>query len=364
MGIPFFQIRPLVERHNVQVFSSNYALYAHMSQRMMHCFEMFCPDMEIYSIDEAFLSLHTFRHYDLISYAKTIRSTILQWTGLPVSIGIAPTKTLAKMANHLAKKNKTGVFMLSAMTSEREVFLKNFPIEDIWGIGRKLTPKLQALGIQSAYDLSKAPIKNLRKQFSVQMERTILELQGIASFGLEAETPKKNILSSRSFGRPILLLRELEEAISTYTAIACEKLRQQKGITATIAVFLTTSRFNPNYYANQTTITLTHPTQDTRIILEAAIQGIRNLYRPGFVYNKCGVLLCDIISEKVQQQDLFSETESISKVSQIVDVINQKYGRNTLIYASEGFSKTWASKRISISPRYTTHWEELVVAKI
>jgi len=365
MGIPFFQIKDIVKKHRIQTLSSNYALYANMSQRVMQSIQHFCPILEIYSIDECFVDVSDFDQAALIDYAGHIRNKIKQWIGVPISISIAPTKTLAKVANHLAKKSLSGVCDLRNPEIWNKT-LSTFSIEDIWGIGRRLEKKLKSLNIQTAYDLMHYPAKQIRQLFSVNIEKTCYELQGIKCYPLEKFIPKKCIQSSRSFGRPVTELSELIEAISTYTSIACEKMRRQKSVVTTISVYLTTSRFNPlkNYYANQATISLQQPTNDTRKILASAIQAIKQLYQPNYLYKKCGISLLDLIPENQIQQDILMQVTHNTNISLIVDSINLKFGKNTILYGAEGIDKSWLAKSGSISQKYTTDWKELVVAKM
>lgn len=296
MGIPLFKIKEIVKKHHIHVLSSNYALYANMSQRIMATIQHFCPIIEVYSIDECFADVSDFDPETLIAYAGQIREKIKQWIGVPVSIGIGPTKTLAKLANHLAKKNPSGVFDVRNRKS-REIALKHSPVEDIWGIGQALTQALKAHHIDTAFALTQTSPTYLRQLWGVTVERVAYELQGKVCFGLEKYVPKKCIQSSRSFGRPVTELSELVEAMSTYTHIACEKMRRQKSVVATLLVYLRTNPFDTksHYYARQETLHLEQPTQETRRILAAAIQAIKTLYRPQHLYQKCGIMLLDLM---------------------------------------------------------------------
>jgi DNA polymerase V len=360
MGAPFFQIQRQVNQHKIQVLSSNYTLYGDLSSRVMSILSTFCPDMEVYSIDEAFLNFKYFGYTDLVNYAHEIRTTVKQWTGVPVSIGLAPTKTLAKIANALAKKG-SGVMSLMH-PAEKETILKNWSVEDIWGVGRQLAPKLHGLGIRTAWQLAQYSPKLLRKHFSVNVEKMAYELQGISCLPLEDWTPRKNIQSSRAFGQPVVDLRCLTEAISNYVAIACEKLRNQQGQAQGLTTFLHTSRFKKPFYSNYQTIGFGPPTNDTCIIIRYAIAAIKALYRPGFEYTKCGIMLLDIIPDTYYQADLLPDTLLRSKpaLMNVMDKVNQKYGRHMLRIAAQGFEPTWQMKATYRSPRYTTRWDELV----
>lgn len=250
---------------------------------------------------------------------------------------------------------------------ERELILKSFPIADIWGVGRRLAPKLNRLGIQSAYDLAQYPPKLLRKQFSVNMEKLVYELQGISCLPLEAWMPRQNIQSSRSFGRPVMALQELIEAVSTYAATACEKVRQQKSVAQGLMVFLHTSHFKEgrDYYSNQSTLGLSQPTDDTRVVIHAAIEMMKALYRSGYQYQKCGVMLLDLIPNTHIQYDLLPSTLPTSNpaLMKTLDTINKKLGKQTIRIVAEGLHTEWQMKAGCRSPRYTTHWNELAKVK-
>lgn len=365
MGVPLFQIQDIVKKYKVQLLSSNYALYSHMSYRVMQSITTFCPEIEIYSIDESFLDFSMFNQAELFNYAVNIRQKIIQWTGIPVCIGLAPTKTLAKAANFIAKKITTGVFDLRDVIVREEI-LKKFPVGEIWGIGRRIESKLLALNIITAWDLIEYPRHQLRKIFNVNLERTALELQGVSCLPLEKSCIKKRIQSSRSFGRPVTQLSELREAISMYTNIASEKLRKQKSLVSTILVYLTTSRFKPiqEYYANQEIIRLIVPTNDTRMLLHKAVVAIEKIFRPGYDYAKCGVMLLDLMPETIIQESLFDMASSKNKIDGLMDTINAKFGKKTILFGGEGFHKPWLARSNTLSPRYTTNWSELVIAKV
>lgn len=363
MGEPLFKIKHLVKQHKIKVLSSNYALYGDMSQRVMAMLRVFCPDMEVYSIDEAFLDLTSFSRLNLINFAEKIRNEILRGTGIPVSVGIAPTKTLAKMANAIAKKHsQNGLFFMR--DEYRDFALKHFLVEDVWGVGRATAEKLHAMGVKTACDLANYPRKLLKKKLGMNVERIALELQGVSCLLMEELRLKKHIQSSRSFGRPVFLLQELQEAISCYAGIACEKLRKQNCVASGLYVYLQTSRFKEvgQQYSNCKKIILGQASDDTRVIIHYAITAMKVLYRPGFEYAKCGIMLLDVQSNLVNQMDLMSEGEPVSnsKLMKVMDSINLKYRSKILYSAAEGTQKTWQMRAGSRSPRYTTHWDEII----
>ena len=365
MGAPVFKYRDLIRRGQIKCFSSNYALYGDMSQRVMDSLRRLCPDMEVYSIDEAFLKLDHFSYYDLTTYLMDIRQKIKQWTGIPISIGLAPSKTLAKVANFYAKRViKAGVCDLRSAPL-RDSLLKTLPIEEVWGIGRKLTEKLQHYSIKTAFDLQQANPKIMRRRFSVVVERIILELNGISCLSLESVAPKKQIMCSRSFGRPVTELHDLSSALSRYTARAAYKLREQDCKTQAIYVFITTNKHKASdrQYMKGLTCSLVTATNDTRVLITAAQQVLKQLYKTGFNYKKAGILLMDIIPSHQQTNDLFIQPTSQRSVTlmKILDETNQIFGSHTLFFAAEGGAQaSWTMRAGYRSPRYTTHWQEIV----
>ena len=367
MGAPVFKYRDLIRRGQIRCFSSNYALYGDMSQRVMDSLRRLCPDMEVYSIDEAFLKLDHFSHYDLDSYLLDIRQKIKQWTGIPISIGLASSKTLAKVANFYAKRTvKAGVYDLRS-AALRDSLLKTLPVEEIWGIGHKLAEKLHHYSIKNAFDLKQANPKIMRQRFSVVIERIILELNGISCLGLECVSAKKQIRCSRSFGRPITNLHDLNSALSRYTARAAYKLRQQACKAQVIYVFITTNKhkISDRQYTKGLASSLVTATDDTRVLIAAAQQVLKQLYKNGFNYKKAGILLMDIIPGHQQFNDLFIQSRSAQSVAlmKVLDEANQVFGAHTLFFAAEGCAQaSWVMRSGYRSPRYTTHWQELAIA--
>lgn len=362
MGAPYHKFRALCSHHNVAVFSSNYALYGDMSHRVMVALQQFCPDMEIYSIDEAFLSLNHLPHLNLLDYCHQMRQKIKMWTGIPVSIGIASTKTLAKAANHMAKKNNLGVFDLRDTQQQKEV-LNNFAVKDIWGIGFQLDKKLAGLGIYTAQQLRQSQPKIIRQYFGVTVERTLLELLDISCIGLESSKPRKNIISSRSFGKPISQLTEIEEAISGYVATACVKLRRQQSKAQGIYVFLQTNPFNPKqkFYTGNAVGRFAHSSDDTRFIIQAAKDAVKKIFLPNRNYHKAGIILTDITANAVNQFDLFTaeQEQKTTELMQLVDNINNKMGKNTIFIAAQGTKRKWEMRANQQTPKSTTRWEDL-----
>ena len=367
MGQPMFQIKDLIKKYRIQWLSSNYGLYASMSERVMSCIEQHCPNIQVYSIDEAFVELGGMPENNVIEFSKKLRKTVTQWTGIPVCVGMGPTKTLAKMANTLAKKDTaSGVFSLQDKHT-REAIYKTFLVSNIWGIGRKTTAKLNDLDIFTIQELLQQPAEWIRKQFGLGLAKTVLELQGTSCIQLDDMTSKKAISSSRSFSRPVTLLSELSEALSTYAAIAAGKCRAQHGLAQGICIYIMTSRFKKkqDYYAKQRSIKLTTPSHDTQVITAYALTLLKTMFRSGFLYAKCGIILLDIVPETYYQADIFAinQPSRNNAVMETLDRINQKYGKSTIHLAAEGFKKEWLARSNKRSPNYTTQWDELAVAK-
>jgi DNA polymerase V len=370
MGEPWFKLKDLAKKHGIIALSSNYALYADMSNRVMSILGDFSPRQEIYSIDECFLDLDGMPA-NRVETGQVIRKRIMQWVGVPVCVGIASTKTLAKLANHCAKKNlagNDGVCDLSTMPeTELGPLFASIEVGEVWGIGRKLTVQLQAGGIHTVKQLRDFDVTRLRSRFGVVMERTVRELRGTSCLDMtDISPPKQQIISSRSFGRYVTELQELEEAVSTYMARAAEKLRRQDSIAATAYVYI---RTNPHkdggpQYCPGMMIGLPRPTNDTRMLTEAVLACLRRIYRPEFRYQKAGVMLSDITPADIIQGDLFAATPVTVKSSGLMttlDRINCRMGRGTLKLASEGIGQDWKMKRGNMSPAYTTRWDELPI---
>jgi DNA polymerase V len=362
MGEPVFKIRDFIQKHNVEVFSSNYTLYGDLSQRVMIVLAEFTPEQEIYSIDEAFLNLTGYKHLDLNDYGQTIRRTVLKWTGVPISIGIAPSKTLTKVAGDIAKKSKSGVFMLP---NPSDTILADFPIADLWGIGRSHARSLEAHGIATALQLRDVSLSWAKKEYSVVMQRLVLELRGQSCFDLELNPPpKKSITVSRSFSQPVTRLQELREAIATYTSRAAEKLRSHQLTADAIQVFVQTSRFKEDYFSDSATLTFDHSSDNTAEILHYALKGCDRIFQPDQQFKKAGVLLLGLRPKALRQLSLWEVDEPRSgALMETMDAINARFGRGTLQFAVAGLKKPWAMKSGMRSPRYTTVWSEIPVVK-
>ncbi len=369
MGEPYFKCKPLLEHHRVRVFSSNYALYGDMSQRVMEVLGCLEPEVEVYSIDEAFIRLPAAGEEGLRILGTDIRNSVRQQTGIPVSIGFGPTKTLAKLANRLAKKHPEhgGVFAILP-ESDIGAILKGIGAGEVWGVGTRSTRKLADHNIRTAYDLSRASETWLKKHLSITGVRTMHELRGLSCFPLEETPPPKySIACSRSFGVPVTELREMHEAAVCYLSRAAEKLRAQQLKAGCLTLYLTTNRFRTDQpqYANSRTMTLPCPTADTAELIVQAMRCLKELFRPGYAYQKVGVLLTDLISEHIHhQRNLFlAPRRNRDNLLRALDRINHRWGKDTLQYASAGFSKPWHHKQEMKSPSYTTSWRELPIVQ-
>lgn len=370
MGAPWFKFKDLAKQHGIIAYSSNYALYADMSNRVMTLLRRYSPVQEIYSIDESFLDLTGFERRDLIAYGQHMRSTILQGVGLPVCVGMGSTKTLAKLANHAAKKRPEfdGVCNFNYMDQDTmDLLLMQIEVGEVWGVGRKLAPKLNDLGIMTVFDLKKADPGQLRRHFSVVMEKTIRELNGTVCIEMEEITPpRQRIISSRSFGMPVTTIDELGQSISLYVSRAAEKLRNQQSYAGSLHVFIHTSPFRTDQpqYSNGFTVPLPSPTDNTTRLASIAMWVLKQIYKPGYQYAKAGIMLGEIVPAAGIQNDMFSNMEPDSKsdrLMQAMDAVNKKMGKGKLIVGSQGYGQPWAMKQERKSPSYTTNWDELLL---
>lgn len=370
MGAPYFKLKNEFRRHRVQVFSSNYALYADMSNRVMTTLEQMAPSVEVYSIDEAFLDLSGVRNCMVLeNFGREVRETVKRNTHLTVGVGIAQTKTLAKLANHAAKKWKQtgGVVDLSNIERQRKL-MALVPVEDVWGVGRRISKKLNAMGILTAKDLSEQSTYTIRKHFNVVLERTVRELRGEPCLQLEEFAPtKQQIVCSRSFGSRITQYDDMREAICTFAARATDKLRGERQYCTQIAVFVRTSPHAADevFYGNQSTGKVLTPTNDTRDIIRVAIEALDRIWVNGHRYMKAGVMLGDFYSQGVSQLNLFVENKpqaNSEALMRVLDGLNQS-GKANLFFAGQGIQKSWSMKREMLSPAYTTRYSDLPLVR-
>lgn len=367
MGVPWFKIQKEAKQYGIVAFSSNYALYADMSNRVVEVLGQCTPNLEVYSIDESFLDLSGFNR-DLAEYGQEIRQRIQQWLGLAVCVGIAPTKTLAKLANHCAKKSLTGcrgVCDFTTMTeSQLTQLFAGIDVGEVWSVGRKIEARLADRGITTVLQLREADPDLIRSKFSVVLERTVRELRGVSCLDLVEVAPEKQqIMCSRSFGQYVYDRDQLEEVVASYVARAAEKLRKQASLAGALMVFARTNPFSSKEppYQRSMTIPLPEATADTRVLVTWALKVLRRIYRPGFAYQKAGVMLSDLRPKTMAQASLFAdlETERADCLMATLDVINQRWGRGTLRSAAEGTETPWQMKRQRLSPSYTTDWDGL-----
>ncbi|MGP0152167.1 translesion error-prone DNA polymerase V subunit UmuC [Pantoea ananatis] len=370
MGAPYFKLKNDFKRHNVQVFSSNYALYADMSNRVMTTLEDMAPAVEIYSIDEAFMCLDGMQSLtSLDDLGRKVRARIKQETHLTVGVGIAQTKTLAKLANHAAKKwSKTGGVLDLSNNDRQKKLLALVPVEDVWGVGRRISKKLNAMGITTAKDLAEQSTYIIRKHFNVVLERTVRELRGEPCLELEEFAPtKQQIVCSRSFGSRITEYMDMRQAVCAFAERAAEKLRKERQYCKQIAVFVRTSPHAEGevFYGNQANGKLLTPSNDTRDIIRVAMDALDQIWLDGQRYMKAGVMLGDFFSQGVSQLNLFDEYRpqpNSEALMRVVDGLNQS-GKANLFFAGQGIEKSWAMKREMLSPCYTTKFSDLPLAK-
>lgn len=370
MGAPIFKCQDMVEQHDVKVFSANFVLYGDMSSRVMAVLSNFTPNLEVYSIDEAFLSLNGFEHLSLDEYARKMRADVKRLTGIPVSIGVAPTKTLAKVANHFAKDHPEtgGVFCLME-EGEIDRYLAQTPVGDLWGIGKEKAIFLNRHGIQNALELKNAPDQWIKKHLTVVTLRTVWELRGISCLTLEETQPnKKAIGTSRTFGYEVDNLAEMEEAVCAYIAKSAIKLRRQKSLAGFVQVYVETNPFKEGrFYRNSAGTDVTPPTADTANLMKTAKGLLKMIYRDGLKYKSCGVILMNLCPQTHEQDYLFDEKYQGSPRHRLMDVID-KYNRQTnggkILMAAEGLGKPWYMKQARKSKRFTTRWDELLEIRI
>lgn len=365
MGAPYFQCRKLIEKNKVNIFSSNYALYGDISNRVMESIAMMLPEMEVYSIDEAFAELSNFNK-NINNHLFEVRTKLLKWLGIPTSIGIGQTKTLAKIANNIAKK--CGVFDIRDRKLQDEILL-TLSVDEIWGVGKGTSLKLHAIGINNALLLRDADPKYIRKLLGVTGEKMVYELRGISCLELEGVSKRKNIMSSKSFGRPVRELTELQEAIANYAFKATLKLKAQESKAQGIYVYVTSNYYNKKerQYRSGVVKTLISPSNNSQLIIKAAISAIKEIYRPGINYKKCGIILLDLVDSNIIRGDLFAKEEDgekkLEKIEIVMQNINSKFGENSIYYGVQGTKRNWTMKSNNKSNLYTTNWNEMVLVK-
>lgn len=365
MAEPAYKLKELIEKNQVTVFSSNYVLYGDMSHRVMTTISEFAPEMEIYSIDEAFLLLDGFQLIDLKAYGEKVVTTTTRNTGIPVSMGIAQTKTLAKAANRFAKKypNYKSVCVINT-DEKREKALKLLDIGDVWGIGRQYATKLRYYSINTAWDFTQRTRSWVRHTMGVVGERTWLELRGTPCVEMDRSTSKKSICTSRSFGERLTELEPISEAIANFAASCAEKLRKQKSLASVLMIFIHTNPHATNQpqYSNQKVIKLPVATNDSTELISFALQGLKSIYKKGYRYKKGGVIVSEIVPERPLQGNLFDtkDREKFNKVMTVMDNLNASYGNQKVKIAAQGFDRKWKLKNEKLSPCYTTKLEDVL----
>lgn len=370
MGTPWFQMKDLVRQHGIIGLSSNYALYGDMSNRIMTILRQYSPYVEIYSIDESFVSLNGMDGLweTPAAMGQAMRTRIWQWTALPVCVGIGTSKTLAKLANHVAKKFPLfdSVCDFTTMSSARlRWLLIRVDVGEVWGVGRRTGARLHDMGIHTVQDLKDAAPRDMRDQFGVVMERTCLELRGLSCLALEEiAPPRKEIVSSRSFGAMVTSIDEVAQAMSSYLARATEKLRAQQSLCGAIHVFVQSNPFHPQdrQYSNGVTIPLIEPSDDDRVLADAARAGLERIFMEGIRYKKAGVMLLNPTPNIIRQGTLFEAIRPRDKSARVMaalDALNNRYGRGTLHLGSAGTIQRWAARADNKTPCYTTRWSEL-----
>jgi len=368
MGEPAFKRKEVFEKKKVNIFSTNFALYGDMSARVMNILKSNAIGIEIYSIDEAFLDFSGIKNDKKI--AEGLRKKVMQWTGIPVSIGIAPTKVLAKIANHIAKKHtKSGVFVLEDKAIIKKA-LQFMPVESLWGVGRRYAKMLKQTGIQTAYDLTQVEESWVKRRMSVVGLKLVQELKGISCFPLETNIQaKKNICTSRSFGKPTKEYKQLSEAISTFAARCSEKLRKQKCSASEIRVFIYTNPHNSKHkqYYGYIKLNMDIASNESNIIIKEALKGLKMIYREDCVYKKVGVIVSKVVPDQQVQLSLFDKIENRPRykiLSSVMDKINRTMGRDKLRIATQGFDRKWRMRQEQLSPCYTTRWDDLLKVKV
>lgn len=369
MGAPAFEHEELFKKHNVHVFSANFALYGDMSQRVMNILSEYTPEIEIYSIDEAFLKLQGFEKFNLQTYGQEMQRKVVKWTGISISVGIAPTKALAKVANRVAKKfsDKTNSVYLIDSEEKRIKALKWLKIEDVWGIGRQHAKRLKAINVNTAFDFTQLNDLWVKKNLSIVELRLKHDLQGIPTLDLEILQPKKNIATTRSFEKNYTGLEQLNERVTTFAVSCAEKLRKQKSCCNSIMVFIHTNghRHDLPQYSRNIVVKLPFPTNSSIELAKFANQALGKIFRKGFHYKKAGVIVMDFSPENQKQLKIFenSNTKHVP-LMQAIDKINASFGQQKIKLASQDLRKVWKMKQEKLSPRYTTNLNEIITIHV
>jgi DNA polymerase V len=368
MGEPYFKILDLCKQRDVFICSSNYTVYGELSQRVMNIIAQMSPEIQIYSIDEAFATFpDTFPEKEVVAHCLEIRRVIKKWIGIPISVGIAPTKTLSKMANDLAKKNRAlGIFNLYPQSVQNEV-LKHYPIQDVWGIGSQLATKLRSQEIYTAAEFRDADPPYIRKLMGVVGERMLWELRGISCLPLKEPSPKKSITCSRSFGTTVTEMHHLEEALAMHVNTACIELREQNSCASALCIFIEAlvDAQKGTRRPFSTVIPFTMPSNNTPLMISAAKQYLPQIFVKGMRYKKCGVILLDLLPKANVFPDLFlgGVNPRREKLMHTVDALNERFGKNTLFYGAMGINPVWKMRRDKCSSNYTSDWNDLAIAK-
>ncbi|BDX21671.1 SOS mutagenesis and repair UmuC protein [Polynucleobacter sp. TUM22923] len=374
MGTPWFQMQELAKKHGIQAYSSNYTLYGDMSDRVVEVLKTFTPNLEVYSIDESFLAIEAVlkQYTDPSHLGQVIKQQVKDTTGLPVCVGIGASKTLAKLANHLAKKHPqfAGVCDVSSMPNEMLYqWMTETPVGEVWGIGKQLTKKLRVLHINTVFDLFQVSPQSMRQQFGVVIERICYELRGVSCLQLDEVVPaKQQIVSSRSFGKSVEAMEQLAESVATHVARGAEKLRSQKSVTGSLTIFVQTNphkQYEPQHHQS-ITIALADPSDNTLTLTTAALKGLKQIYKTGFKYKKAGVMLSCLADKPTVQQSLFDDMEVKGRSAHLMkalDSINSRFGNAVLRTAASGTQQDWQMRSANRSPNYTTQWNELPVVQ-
>ncbi len=365
MGAPAFEYESLFKKQNVHVFSANFALYGDMSNRVMSILSDYSPEMEIYSIDECFLKLTGFEHYNLLDYGQQMRQKVVKWTGVPVSVGFAPTKSLAKLANRIAKKypeHTQGVYSIDT-DEKREKALKWLKVGDVWGIGRQHAKRLKDIGCITAFDFVRLSENWVKKNMSVVGWRLQRDLQGIPTFDLEAVQPKQSIATTRTFEEDYTEYAQLAERVSTFASMCAEKLRRQKSCCGSLMVFVLTNRHRTDrpQYSRNLAVKMPFYTSSTLEIVDFALKALKQIYQPGYSYKKAGVVVQDFVPENEVQPKLFDSRDARQiPLMKAIDKINAQFGQQKIRLASQDPKRVWKMKQEKLSPHYTTDLKEII----